>query len=165
MNKYCPKLYAYRLDYTLHILRTLLGPKLKRDLTSYLSDNLQPQLHVLSWCPCCPGPQHKHTVQTGMDQIYDKDFTFPFQKKTAAGQPIFNLEKKRHGKKYIVKAVKEGKDYSFRDILASWTLEVMCICLAAQSQLCRLSVVEAVVVQAIIMTNCVDCIGLLCRLQ
>ena len=38
---------------------------------------------------------------------------------------MFNLEKKRHGKKYIVKAVKEGKDYSFRDILASWTIEVM----------------------------------------
>ena len=47
-------------------------------------------------------------------------------KKTAAGLPIFNLEKKRHGKKYFVKAVKEGKNYSFRDILASWTIEVMC---------------------------------------
>ena len=52
-------------------------------------------------------------------------FIFSFQKKTAAGLPIFNLEKKRHGRKYIVKAVKEEKDYSFRDILASWTIEVL----------------------------------------
>jgi hypothetical protein len=32
--------------------------------------------------------------------------------------------KKRHGKKYFIKIVKEKKEYSFRDIMASWTLEV-----------------------------------------
>lgn len=45
------------------------------------------------------------------------------QKKTASGQLVFDLIKKRHGKKYIIKVVKESKEYSWRDILASWTIE------------------------------------------
>ena len=32
--------------------------------------------------------------------------------------------KKTHGKKYFIKVVKENKEYSWRDILASWTIEV-----------------------------------------
>ena len=46
------------------------------------------------------------------------------QRQTAAGVPKFDLVKQRHGKKYFIKVVKEKKDYSFRTIMASLTIQV-----------------------------------------
>ena len=44
------------------------------------------------------------------------------QKVTIAGERQYDLMKKRYGKKYFIKAVKEEKDFSFRDELASLVL-------------------------------------------
>ena len=46
------------------------------------------------------------------------------QARTSEGLPRYSLVKQRNGIKYTVKRIKEDKDYTFRDYIASLILKV-----------------------------------------
>ena len=68
-----------------------------------------------------------HNSNTDREQVGFQRLRFIFENLCLlprATQPAANLVKQRHGKTYFVKVVKERKDHSFRDVMASLTIQV-----------------------------------------
>ena len=97
MNKYCPKMYAFRY---FNMIRPLWY--FTTVFCSHASMFVRSALAAID-----------HNLNTGREQ-----------KTTAQGTLCFDLVKTRHAKKYQVKAVKVAKDTFWRNGLASLTVKV-----------------------------------------